>query len=110
MNNITSARSEEYFNKIKNLIFKGAKNIRVDKFLISYIIFLRSLAGTMKILNADTIPLPEETVEPLHATNSNESISIEHDKNLIENNFEILSQTSSHTHDICEENVIKEST
>lgn len=42
---------EEYFNELKNLIFKGTKNIRADKFLISHI---RSLVGTVKILNADT--------------------------------------------------------
>lgn len=47
----SSARSEQYFNEIKNIIFKGMKNIRADKFIISHI---RSLAGTMKILNADT--------------------------------------------------------
>jgi len=47
----SSARSEEYFNELKNLIFKSTKNIRVDKFLISHI---RSLAGTIKIFNADT--------------------------------------------------------
>lgn len=43
----SSARSEEYFNELKNLDFKGTKNIRADKFLISHI---RSLAGIMKIL------------------------------------------------------------
>ena len=46
----SSARSEEYFNEIKNLIFKGMKNIRVDKFLISH---MRSFEGTIKIFNAD---------------------------------------------------------
>jgi len=38
----SSARNEEYFNEIKNLIFKGMKNIRVDKFLISYMRLLES--------------------------------------------------------------------
>jgi len=44
----SSARSEEYFREIKCLIFKGAKSNRVDKFIILY---LRSLTGTMKLLN-----------------------------------------------------------
>lgn len=45
----TSARSEEYFREVKGLIFKDAKSTRVDKFIILH---LRSLAGTMKLLNA----------------------------------------------------------
>jgi len=44
----SSARSKEYFREIKCLIFKGAKSNRVDKFIILH---LRSLAGTMKLLN-----------------------------------------------------------
>jgi len=44
----SSARSEEYFREIKCLIFKGAKSNRIDKFIILH---LRSLAGTMKLLN-----------------------------------------------------------
>lgn len=47
----SSARSEEYFNELKNLIFASKRNIRIDKFLVSHI---RSLAGTVKILNAMT--------------------------------------------------------
>jgi len=44
-----SARSEEYFREVKNLIFKDATSNRVYKFVILH---LRSLAGTMKLLNA----------------------------------------------------------
>lgn len=40
----SSARSEEYFNELKNLVFRGTKNIRADKFLILHI---RSLAGEL---------------------------------------------------------------
>lgn len=45
----TSARSKEYFREVKHLIFNDAKSTRVDKFIILH---LRSLAGTMKLLNA----------------------------------------------------------
>lgn len=48
----TSACSEEYFRDVKKLIFKDSKSIRVDKFIILH---LRSLAGTMKLLNASTL-------------------------------------------------------
>lgn len=71
----TSARSEQYFNEVKNLIFKGMKNIRVDKFLITHI---RSLEGTMKILNADNITtlsnevneVPNVTIANLNKTHT----------------------------------------
>lgn len=49
INVASSARSEEYFNELKNLIFNRTKNIRADKFLIRHI---RSLVGTTKLLNA----------------------------------------------------------
>lgn len=49
----TSARSEEYFREVKDLIFKGNKSNRIDKFIILH---LRSLAGTMKLLNAPNFP------------------------------------------------------
>lgn len=65
----SSARSEEYFNEVKNLIFAGRKNIRADKFLISHI---RSLAGTMNILNADvTISVNENHEIPILNSNQN---------------------------------------
>jgi len=66
----SSARSEEYFNEVKNLIFGGRKNIRVDKFLISHI---RSLAGTMNILNADGGLRDAQSI--LDKVNSTETIS-----------------------------------
>lgn len=46
----SSACSEEYFRELKQLIFKGAKNVRVDKFLVTHI---KSLSGAIKILQAD---------------------------------------------------------
>lgn len=64
----SSARSEAYFNELKNLVFKGTKNIRADKFLISHV---KSLAGTMKILNANTIT-SNETDEFSNKINQNE--------------------------------------
>jgi len=48
----TSARSEEYFRELKNLIFHNKSN-RIDKFIILH---LRSLVGTMKVLNASNSP------------------------------------------------------
>lgn len=104
----SSARSKEYFNEIKNLIFKGARNIRINKFLISHI---RSLAGTMNILNADTtVSLSDETTQVLNnTTDLNESIHISDDNEcLIENSpdsSQILSHTPPHTHNAYEENV-----
>lgn len=106
INNVaTSARSEEYFNEIKNLIFKGAKNIRADKFLISHI---RSISGTMKILNADTTSA-NETTKILHDINSNESVDTLKDECLFSNNsdsLEIISETLPHTHNAYEKHMI----
>lgn len=48
INVASSARSEQYFNELKNLVFGGTKNIRADKFLIRHI---QSLAGAAKLLN-----------------------------------------------------------
>lgn len=48
----SSACSEEYFRELKQLVFKGAKCTRVDKFLITHI---RSLAGAVKILQASNL-------------------------------------------------------
>lgn len=56
----TSIRSEEYFREVKNLIFKDVKTIRVDKFIILH---LRSLSGTMKLLNAANSSVLQQKIE-----------------------------------------------
>lgn len=48
----SSACSEEYFRELKQLVFKGAKYTRVDKFLVTHI---RSFAGAVKILQASNL-------------------------------------------------------
>lgn len=45
----SSACSEEYFRELKQLVFKGVKCMRIDKFLVMHI---RSLVEAMKILYA----------------------------------------------------------
>lgn len=75
----SSARSEEYFNGLKNLTLGGTKNIRADKFLIRHI---KSLAGTVKILYSHTSSSSETTevqqrstieTNSFNASNDNES-------------------------------------
>lgn len=61
----SSARSEEYFRELKHLIFKKEKAIRIDKFLV---IHLRNLAGTTKLLNADTKKIKKRRTEVPHST------------------------------------------
>lgn len=70
----TSSRSEEYFNELKNLVFKGSKNVRADKFLVSH---MRSLAGTIKILNADTSNENDEITNDMIISNEQEAIKNE---------------------------------
>lgn len=73
----SSMYSEQYFRELKQLMFKDAKCMRVDKFLV---IHIRSLAGTVKLLQSknlhatpnnsddsnDNIDLPKSNVQSLY--------------------------------------------
>lgn len=87
-----SARSEEYFNQVKNLIFDGTKNIRADKFLIRHI---QSLSGTTKLLNAcinsnseqETAEITQFNVTELHKCQTDDKAKIPNTNNSLDKNM-----------------------
>ncbi|KAM0735241.1 120.7 kDa protein in NOF-FB transposable element [Formica fusca] len=72
----TSARSEEYFREVKDLIFNGNKSNRIDKFVILH---LRSLAGTMKLLNAPNNLPSQHKSKPDHKNQASNEKERSHD-------------------------------
>jgi len=79
----SSACSEEYFRELKQLVFKGAKCMRVDKFLVMHI---RLLAGAIKTiyatdLHANDIDNNVEYIDPIKCNISNITQDIANDRN-----------------------------
>lgn len=79
----SSACSKEYFRELKQLIFKGAKCTRVDKFIVTHI---RLLADAVKILQANNM---------LVASNNSDNLENNNDRSINNNNSTIDSTKDS---------------
>lgn len=101
----TSSRSEQYFRELKDLILKGDRNLRVDKFLIRHI---RSISGTEKLLNATSESTTESTKSrvTIDVISKIDNVS----KEILKcNEIEKLNDNTSHFEELMELNTVLKS-